>query len=245
MDAPAIPSPGADMFDRFISRGDAKTGRTDGALPLRQVTGVLVLGAAACGLTLALFRLWAAIGLTLAGRDTGWPEEVGPLQLMPVLLGLGLAPLAWESLVGRRPLHELGLCLPVGTPGWRPWAESAALGSLFLLYLWLFPPLLGLAAPPDTAGLSLRLVNWLWVAAGEELLFRGIVQGRIAQAWGPLRGWSLSALLFAFPFHWGACLVHQLGVLLPAGLVFGSLRMRHRSLLFPIMLHWWGNVLLA
>jgi membrane protease YdiL (CAAX protease family) len=138
-------------------------------------------------------------------------------------------------------MHDLGL-----RPGWgwltdRHFVRALLAGVVFwvvLNRLGATGPLLGLAAL-----FSLILLQPLI----EELLFRGLLQGRlIAQSWGQrpfagftLANWTVSLLFTALHFinHpplWAA------GVLLPS-LLYGYFRDRHDSVLPAIALHVFYN----
>lgn len=79
------------------------------------------------------------------------------------------------------------------------------------------------------AALAITVVTPVW----EELYFRGLLQGRITARWGTLVAIIATAVLFAA--------VHGFLILLPYYLVLGlalsALRVFHRSLWGPLLLH--------
>lgn len=90
-------------------------------------------------------------------------------------------------------------------------------------------------------------VTILFVAPAEELLFRGIVQGRYREAFDPTVAIVIASLLFGF-VHWLALVGTGSGrlvyVLIAAllGLFLGTAYERTRSLLVPIVIHAGYNI---
>lgn len=89
----------------------------------------------------------------------------------------------------------------------------------------------------------------LLVGPGEELLFRGIVQRRIRESFGPISGVALASLLFA-AVHFvaltggvGARLVTILVLFFPA-LVFGAAYELTDNLVVPALIHGFYNATL-
>lgn len=111
---------------------------------------------------------------------------------------------------------------------------------------WLWLTLAGATAPPLAGTVAVLLFLVIYPLL-EELVFRGLLQGRLLETaaggrrLGPLSVANLlTALLFALA-HWprGGALLAA-GVVLPA-LVFGFFRERHQSLYGPMLLHGWYN----
>jgi uncharacterized protein len=130
--------------------------------------------------------------------------------------------------------------------GWR-WLRDAHFGLALLagVLFWLMLAGLGKAAPMHGLAALLSLV--LLQALVEELLFRGLLQGKLAaQTWGrrQLGGFTLANLLtsllfmalhfFSHPPLWAA------GVLLPS-LLYGYFRDRHDSVYPAVALHVFYN----
>jgi len=143
-------------------------------------------------------------------------------------------------------MQDLGL-----RPGWG-WLADPRFGLALLagLLFWLalfWMARAGLVETGPAHGLPVLLMLVLLQPLVEELLFRGVLQGRLAaRPWGrrQIGGFSLAnltaSLLFAalhFPSHpplWAA------GVLLPS-LLYGYFRDRHDSVLPAIALHVFYN----
>jgi len=84
----------------------------------------------------------------------------------------------------------------------------------------------------------------VFVGLGEELLFRGLVQRDMMN----LLGWKwglLGASLLFMVMHLTWRSIAELGFTLLAGLLFGYLYYRTRSLTVPIVAHGMGNVILV
>ena len=138
-------------------------------------------------------------------------------------------------------LREIGLtrCPPFHRD---PWFWSLVAGGVLVAWgLHLFGFAAPLPAGALTAGLVVSFV--LWQPLLEELLFRGVIQGRLLQSgWGARRRGALSiantltSLAFAL-LH----LVHQppiwaASIFVPS-LAFGLIRERHASLYPALALH--------
>ena len=137
-----------------------------------------------------------------------------------------------------RPADALGLVRP--RPGWGDpaiWVALAA-GPAF----WLLAAGVGLESPAPGRPTAWQVIAaLLWYPVLEELLFRGLLQGRLAAgAWGRRRWAGISAANVAASVAFTALhLAYQvspwaLGVMVPA-LVFGALRDRTASV-YPAML---------
>lgn len=78
---------------------------------------------------------------------------------------------------------------------------------------------------------------WLFVAFGEELLYRGVIQRRLTVLFGRYWGLVLASILFAFLDHPKTPFIDNLILRLPFGLILGYLYLRGNSLIVPIGLH--------
>lgn len=84
--------------------------------------------------------------------------------------------------------------------------------------------------------------SFLLIGPGEELLFRGIVQGTLREAYGPAAGVTLASAIFAAVHYLalsggaGARLT-TVGVLFLPSLVFGAAYERTRNLVVPALIH--------
>lgn len=92
--------------------------------------------------------------------------------------------------------------------------------------------------------LQQTLFMGIFVAVGEELLFRGLIQNDLMRLLGDGWGLLMAGLLF--------CIMHmtwrsapELGFTFLAGLVFGYAYYRTKSLTMPMVMHCVGNVILV
>ena len=206
---------------------------------------------------LAFLALTLALGIGAAllvgpgllgqvGPDLG---VVGPAGLLVAAITAGAGALTtwlflqWE----RRPWSEIGLD---PQPGWL--AELAAgfglgallMGAIAVLEIGTGWYRLEGIAPVGAAARDLLfgLVVYAGVAFGEELVTRGYVLQRLAQAWSP--GWAivLSSLIFAI-LHLGnpnSGPIPILGIFV-AGLMLARAYWSTGRLWLPIGLHWTWN----
>jgi membrane protease YdiL (CAAX protease family) len=158
--------------------------------------------------------------------------------------------LAMAAIRNRRKL--IGLCMPVGFD-WLVLLPGALLGAL-IGGVWVLPA----ALTSFQAVLDLR---WVYIASvigfpiGAELLFRGVVHGRLAQRFSTMHtdgrwfvSWPvfISGMLYAscsalpfLPFSDRGVVLTFAGALL-FGLSSGMVRERSESLLPCLILHWSG-----
>jgi uncharacterized protein len=149
-----------------------------------------------------------------------------------------------EPLPGWR--ADLGL-----RPGWRWlsdvhfWLASLAAVLFWLALSWLMPE--GAGKPGPTRGLAALFSLVLLQPLVEELLFRGLLQGKLAaRPWGrrQVGGFTLANLLASLLFtalHFaGHPPLWAAGVLLPS-LLYGYFRDRHDSVYPAIALHVFYN----
>lgn len=83
-----------------------------------------------------------------------------------------------------------------------------------------------------------------FVGLGEELLFRGLLQRDLMKALGWKWGFILASLMFAV-MHLTWRSIPELIFVFFAGMVFGYLYYRTKSLVMPIVIHGIGNVMLV
>jgi len=163
--------------------------------------------------------------------------------LIAILSGMVITPLIWEKAVRRIDLREIGFTIPCHLI--REIIYGAVFFFLFAAYGYvLLSKQNGLSSLSFYIIISLS-IRWLFVAFGEEVLYRGIVQRRLSVLCGKYWGLILASVVFAFIGHPRAPLIDNLVLRLPFGLILGYLYLRSRSLLIPTALHWGFNVLFA
>lgn len=142
-----------------------------------------------------------------------------------------------------RPYREEGWITP--TPRWVIWAVgvAAAVILLWLLALQLVPPTV-FGAERGTASLmtvSIMLPGAAIYAVGEELLFRGYLQGLLQRRAGEIPALIASALLFTLLYVLLVLIDTQMWVLVPyqliSGLLYGELRRRSGSVWVAAIAH--------
>jgi len=128
---------------------------------------------------------------------------------------------------------------------------TAAALSQLLYFLDLMPesPLEEMAAADPRLLLALAFLSVILVAPAEELLFRGAIQGRLRQRFGPIPSIVTASILFG-ALHLG----NYTGALLPiimgavlitvVSLILGALYDRTDNLVVPITVHAIYNVVL-
>ena len=159
----------------------------------------------------------AAAVLCLRGSGEGWPALGLSRQPLPrtLLLAVGCAVLGYLAAV-------VAVLVTTGLLGWPP-ARSGGLGAI----QGNLPLLLGMLA-----------IAWTSAAFGEELLFRGFLQGRLQAMWGGgKRAGLLAALVQSLAFGLAHAYQGPTGIVLTGciGLVFGLLYLRLRSL-WPLVI---------
>lgn len=166
-----------------------------------------------------------------------WP------YLVAIFLGMAAAPFAWEKMTRNVNLKEIGFIIPLHFV--RESIYGAILFILFVAYNYLF-----LSEKNNFTNFSLHSIMYISIArfltaSGEEMFYRGIIQRRLSILWGKYRGLILASAIFAFIGHPKAPLIDNLILRLPFGLILGCLYLRTQSLLIPIVMHWWVNILFA
>jgi uncharacterized protein len=196
---------------------------------LRQISIVLLV------FLIALFGL-RAVGVSVAGPIA---VTLACIAAWVCLRAAGESPSAALGLA--RPPH-LGRTLLVGL-GYTLLAYLGAIAATLLatrVFGW--PPMQS-ARLASLAGNPLALAGWLaiaWTTAafGEELLYRGFLQGRLRTLWGSSRAAALAAVsLQALGFGFSHAYQGATGVLVSGtlGLIFGLLYLRAKSL-WPLVL---------
>lgn len=217
----------------------------------RARTLVLALGVAGFGLVVGVgLTAVAGLGLRSLGVQLGVP---GTIVLSLVLIqGIAFGGVA----VAYIQLRELGWeFIPVAVPTVREllWIGSGYVLAILSAFVGaLFVMLTRVEAAPNRAGeiglqhpevlLLLIPASFLLIGPGEELLFRGVVQGTIRERFGPVSAVVIASAFFA-AVHFaalsggtGARLV-TIGVLFLPSLVFGSVYELTKNLVVPAVIH--------
>lgn len=221
------------------------------AVPAQLRTLLVALSVAAVGIvTAAALTLAAGLVVTALGFQLG----VIPAVVLTLVLTAGVAfvgvSIAYLSLRG---LDWSFVAVRVPTPGDLAWVGGGYLLALLSVIVasTAVGVLGGSPASNQLAELGLEAprlllllipVSLLLVGPGEELLFRGIVQGTLREAFGPAVAVVLASAIFA-GVHYvaltggaGARLV-TIAILFLPSLVFGAAYERTGNLAVPALIH--------
>jgi hypothetical protein len=164
-----------------------------------------------------------------AVQEFAFTGALSLLLIVVALIGMRIDRIALRSLVGGRPLANLGIGAALGIGGF------IAAMLLSKLALALVPGQAG------GAGLGALLAGTLLVilqAGAEELYFRGWLQPALQRGWGRWGGLAAAAIAFAGLHMVGGdlSLLSMLNLLL-GGLWFGLLAERSGGVLLPALAH--------
>jgi len=161
------------------------------------------------------------------------------------LLAMAVFPLVWETLVARDNLSGIGFRSPS-----RPLREVAF--AAFSTALFLAAMTVGLRIAKQVLPHTLALGNALFfsiqfgvIAAGEETLYRGVLQRRLSGILSLLPGIVLSSAVWAFVGHMRQPALQNLIIRFPAGLLLGYIYVRSKSLYPGMLAHWLLNVVVT
>lgn len=234
-----------------MTNNDAWTVPTDRSdHPGYAVAGAV--GAAVGGIVVA-FLVTALVGVTLSVGGIALPT-VSQFGVLFIAGGVGLA----STGIGYLTLRGLSVRSYVGgrVPSLRDllWAAGGYIGALSLIFtagvvltlLNLQPETTNRAAQAGMENPELLLwmvpLSFLVIAPAEELLFRGVVQGRLREAFDPEIAIPVTAALFAAVHYFsltggsGARFI-AIAILFLPSLVFGYVYERTRNLVVPILIH--------
>jgi hypothetical protein len=239
----------------------------DGATRVPTVRGRVRAVAVAAAITLAalVVGVVAAVPVFVALAAFGYDvTAIETLARVEVLVLSALATQGAMLLVGYLYARRYGLAVPVRRPT-REDAVVVVAGVVAALALaTLGGVVISLAVPVDqeatsvfgevgavdpTVLLALAALSVLWIAPAEEYLFRGVVQGRIRQAFGVAATLLIAGALFAaihvFNYTGAAAVVAAyLGLLALVSLVFGYAYERTGNLTVPVAIHALYNAVL-
>ncbi len=217
--------------------------------------GYALLGAILAGvLGIAVaFVLSGAVVFGIAGLGGELPLlTIVAIVFVASAIGLAGTGIAYLTLRGISPRSYIGIRVPgFGDLLWAIGGYVAALSLVFAsaVLLTIFQ------VQPETSNQAAELgmenpelllwlvpISILVVAPGEELLFRGVVQGRLREAYVARIAIPLTAALFALVHYFsltggaGARLT-AIAILFFPSLVFGYAYERTQNLLVPILIH--------
>ncbi len=126
--------------------------------------------------------------------------------------------------------------------------KGLAVGALFMVAVTLVMMLSGLyrveaVLTSNPVPFITAFLLFLYVAVGEEILFRGVLFRWIDEKWGFIAALAVSSLLFGF-MHYGqpgATWWSSLAIAIEAGLLLGAAYKYSGTLWLPIGIHWAWN----
>ncbi|MFC5973069.1 CPBP family intramembrane glutamic endopeptidase [Halomarina salina] len=201
------------------------------------------------------------VGFALAGYDI---TAVETLARPEVLVLSAFATQGSMLLVGYGYVRRYGLAVPVRLPT-RADALVAGVGVVAAIVLAILGSLvISLVVPVDQGATSVlgdigavdpvallvfAALSVVWIAPAEEYLFRGVVQGRVRQAFGIGATLAVAGALFAsiHVFNYAgtaAVIAAYLGLLVLVSVVFGYAYERTGNLTVPIAIHALYNAVL-
>ena len=222
------------------------SGFRDRARALAVAVGVVV-AAIAVG---SLLPQLVLVAISQLGGELSVSARIGLLIVLTqgVAFG-GVAGLYLGLRSGHRP--RIGLRVPTASDGW--WmavGTAAALGGMILGSV--VASALGVETGTHQISevgvrdprvfATLIPLSFILIGPGEELLFRGVVQGRLREAFGPVAAVALAALVFALVHvialtgPYGGRLA-AVAILLVPSLVFGIAYERTGNLVVPAVIH--------
>ena len=188
------------------------------------------------------------LGVLMYGGAQMAPEVVQPHWLKWIVsVGVSVAMLLLYALFVRwfekHPAQDIPLHKIAADTG-----KGLLYGMAFMITVTLMMMLFGLyKAPVVYHGIALPLLTaffqFMVVAVGEEILFRGILFRWMDEKWGFPIALIVSALLFG-ALHWGqpgASWWSSLAIAVEAGLLLGSAYKFAGNLWLPIGIHWAWN----
>lgn len=218
---------------------------------LRAVAASLLVAVAGFALGIVLLAVVGSVLVGALGVELGWLAQLG-ISLL-TLQGVAFPAVSVAYLRARGwPLSFV----PAGVPSRR--GVLAVVGGYVGVFLLVFAlaPLVLLVSPSEPASnraAEIALANpdiipWLIplmvlvVGPGEELLFRGIIQGTLRREFGAPAAIVLAGLMFA-PAHFVAlvgsaqAVLTTVAILFVPSLVFGALYEYTRNIVVPALVH--------
>lgn len=160
--------------------------------------------------------------------------------VISLLAGMAAVPLIWEKSVRKISLGDMGFNLP-----WQLFVESLYAAGLFCIfagYVLCLDEKSGavLSLSPHTIfSVSYRL---FLIVLAEEIFYRGLIQRRLSNLCGCWRGLIFASVIFALWGHISLPLTDNLILRFPFGMMTGYLYLRSGSLVFPVGVHWFYDI---
>lgn len=206
------------------------------SMPVWKWSLLLVAGFA---LALILYGLVQTAGAAVSGTDA-WVCWLVSIVLSGAMLALYALFVRWFE---KHPAQDIPLWMMAADTG-----KGFTVGMLFFLAVVAVMMLLGLYRITDVGADRLSAVLsaffvFLYVAVGEEIIFRGVLFRWIDEKWGFAVALAVSSLLFgamhiAQP---GADWWSSLAIAIEAGLLLGAAYKWSGTLWLPIGIHWAWN----
>ncbi|MEW6034838.1 MAG: CPBP family intramembrane glutamic endopeptidase [Chloroflexota bacterium] len=193
-------------------------------------------GVADCAESLALVPLYILLTASLP-----W-FFVNRTLILPAVYAVVLGLCLWHIYSKKLPFTEVGL-------RHERWARYSVIGAVVAIPLGITEfYVLGLKPSFPVFNLSYLLRDLFYmlffVGLGEEVLFRGIIQRNLMNAFGTGWGLFLASALFSI-MHLGWHSVPELGFTFAIALLLGYLYWRSGSLVGPIVIHGVANTVLV
>jgi membrane protease YdiL (CAAX protease family) len=184
------------------------------------VTAVAVVIACAAALWFLMFSPWVSSGISF------WVQMTVAVALL-VAAVVAIERRRWVARLRFRAIHVLA-GLAAAAFLYLAFAIAHAVGTrLFDFAASEVAAIYGRRAQADPIAIGIAL--FVWIGPGEELVWRGFVQHRLAERFGAWRGYLFAALLYAGVHVWSFNLMLVLAALL-CGLLWGALYSHFRSL---------------
>lgn len=181
-----------------------------------------------------------ALGLGCAAAAGFWfvlfsPWTAGCLPFWPAMLAATGALAAWGLAADRGRLGQ--------AYRFQPWHAAVGVAAASVLYVAFLvgdavaARLLHFAKPQvariygvkgDASPAALALMLLLWIGPMEEVFWRGFVQRRLAERWGPMQGWLAASAVYTLVHLWSFNLMLLAAAGL-CGLFWGALYWHCRS----------------
>ena len=176
---------------------------------------------------------------------TGYISEnvfLSYLLIIGAIVALIAIYIGFIKVVEKKSAKEIELSIGIKDVG-----KGFLVGSCYITSIILIMMILGCYSIDsfqfDTKNIILRLLFFLLVAVGEEVVLRGVIFRYISLRWNYVIALIISALLFGYIHisNDNATIWSSLAIAIEAGLMLGAAYMCSGTLWFPIGIHWAWN----